>query len=288
MGQKDITEKILADYNDIFADIVNVLLFHGEETVKEDELQDQNTVSMYKAENTIHEQERDVSKVWKKGEVKISIFGLEHQTKKDVLMPLRVIGYDGISYRSQCLSDAKEYYPVITLVLNFSNTRWDKNKRLSECFHVPQELEPYFSDYKINVFDIAYLSETEVSLFKSDFRIVADYFVQVRTNKTYKPDKATIKHIDEVLKLMSVLTEDVRFEEVQKSGRKVMNMCQVIDEFEAVGERRGEIKGEIKVLYFRLNKKPVEIADEMNLSVNEVQSIIDKILSEKKDNSENE
>ena len=31
MGQKDITEKILADYNDIFADIVNVLLFHGEE-----------------------------------------------------------------------------------------------------------------------------------------------------------------------------------------------------------------------------------------------------------------
>lgn len=30
MGQKDITEKILADYNDIFADIVNVLLFHGE------------------------------------------------------------------------------------------------------------------------------------------------------------------------------------------------------------------------------------------------------------------
>ena len=125
-------------------------------------------------------------------------------------------------------------------------------------------------------------------MFKSDFRIVADYFVQVRTNKTYKPDKATIKHIDEVLKLMSVLTEDVRFEEVQKSGRKVMNMCQVIDEFEAVGERRGEIKGEIKVLYFRLNKKPVEIADEMNLSVNEVQSIIDKILSEKKDNSENE
>ena len=26
MGQKDITEKILADYNDVFADIVNVLL----------------------------------------------------------------------------------------------------------------------------------------------------------------------------------------------------------------------------------------------------------------------
>ena len=31
MGEKDITEKILADYNDVFADIVNVLLF-GEKT----------------------------------------------------------------------------------------------------------------------------------------------------------------------------------------------------------------------------------------------------------------
>ena len=29
MGEKDITEKILADYNDVFADIVNVLLFGG-------------------------------------------------------------------------------------------------------------------------------------------------------------------------------------------------------------------------------------------------------------------
>lgn len=31
MGEKDITEKILADYNDVFADIVNVLLFGGKQ-----------------------------------------------------------------------------------------------------------------------------------------------------------------------------------------------------------------------------------------------------------------
>ena len=29
MGEKDITEKILADYNDVFADIMNGLLFAG-------------------------------------------------------------------------------------------------------------------------------------------------------------------------------------------------------------------------------------------------------------------
>ena len=33
MGKADLTEKILEDYNDVFADIVNVLLFKGEERV---------------------------------------------------------------------------------------------------------------------------------------------------------------------------------------------------------------------------------------------------------------
>ena len=30
MGQKDITEKLLEDYNDVFADIINGLIFNGE------------------------------------------------------------------------------------------------------------------------------------------------------------------------------------------------------------------------------------------------------------------
>ena len=34
MGEKDITEKILADYNDVFADIMNGLLFAGEQKIR--------------------------------------------------------------------------------------------------------------------------------------------------------------------------------------------------------------------------------------------------------------
>lgn len=40
MGQKDIAEKILEAYNDVFSDIVNVLLFNGEQILKENELED--------------------------------------------------------------------------------------------------------------------------------------------------------------------------------------------------------------------------------------------------------
>ena len=34
MGQKDVTEKLLEDYNDVFADILNVLLFDGKQVIQ--------------------------------------------------------------------------------------------------------------------------------------------------------------------------------------------------------------------------------------------------------------
>lgn len=45
LGAKDITEKISADYNDVFADIANVLLFQGEQIVSLDSLKNERTLS---------------------------------------------------------------------------------------------------------------------------------------------------------------------------------------------------------------------------------------------------
>ena len=105
MGVKDITEKNLEELDDVFADIINVLLFKGERLVQEDELEADTTKSMFKTDGKIHEQERDVSKFWKNGEIRISILGIENQTKQDSDMPLRVISYDGASYKQQLLND---------------------------------------------------------------------------------------------------------------------------------------------------------------------------------------
>ena len=51
--------------------------------------------------------------------------------------------------------------------------------------------------------------------FVSDFRIVADYFVQVRRDRAYVPSYQTVEHVDAVLRLLSALTWDHRFEEAQ-------------------------------------------------------------------------
>ncbi|MGN0367497.1 MAG: transposase, partial [Wujia sp.] len=77
MGAKDATEKLLEDYNDVFADIVNTLLFEGKEIIKSDELENSKDKSQFKTDDDeLHEQERDVSKYWTKGRIKIALCGL--------------------------------------------------------------------------------------------------------------------------------------------------------------------------------------------------------------------
>ena len=83
MGEKDISEKILEDYDDVFADIVNVLLFGGERRVRETELVSLKSRSQYKADGRLHEQERDVAKLWQRCEIRLAVFGIENQTTID-------------------------------------------------------------------------------------------------------------------------------------------------------------------------------------------------------------
>ena len=247
MAQKDIIEKTLEGYNDVFADIVNGLLFDGEPVIDEKALVDATPTSMYKLDGGVHEEERDVAKYWvKQGEkvnVRISLLGMENQTKYDPDMPLRVMGYDGAAYRAELAG--KDRYPVVTLVLNFSTKRWGKAKSLYDCLHVPEELRPYVSNYRINVFDIAFLTDEQISRFHNDFKIVADYFAHHRTDPDYRPtDPVKFRHTDELLKLFSVLMDDPRFEMTltSKKGGKPNNMCEALDRIEAKGEKKGEKK----------------------------------------------
>lgn len=63
MGQKDIAEKTLEAYNDVFADIVNGLVFKGKRVVKEDDLLEMSPESTFKTGRKYHKQERDVAKL---------------------------------------------------------------------------------------------------------------------------------------------------------------------------------------------------------------------------------
>ena len=211
MQQKDLSEKVLEDNNDIFADIVNALLFDGEDTVEEDTLVNTTVHSQYKDDSgKLHEQERDVAKYWRKGDTDIVLYGIENQTKVESRMPVRIFGYEGASYRGQ--HDKKTIVPVITMVLYYGiDRRWTAPANIKSLIKVPDGLDKYVNDVKANVFEIAWLTDDQISKFKSDFKIVANFFVNKRKNKDYIPDdKTTIKHVDEILKFLSVMTGDNR------------------------------------------------------------------------------
>ena len=67
---------------------------------------------------------------------------------------------------------------MITIVLNFSMKRWTSGKSLHEILKIPKELKPYVQDYKIYVFDIAFLDDDVINTFTSDFKAVARFFRQ--------------------------------------------------------------------------------------------------------------
>ena len=78
----DSNQKVLANYNDVFADIMNVLLYNGKHIIREQNLEDSKDRSQYKAEGLLHEQERDVSKIYKHQQMRIAFWESKTKTGK--------------------------------------------------------------------------------------------------------------------------------------------------------------------------------------------------------------
>ena len=249
VGEKDLTEKQLFELEDVFADIVNVLLLDGKTLILPEELTPAKKDSLYKdKELKTRMQERDIAKLWTQENVRIAFFGIEDQTAMDYDMAMRIMSYDGAVYRAMLLEKEKKgadfsLYPAITMVLHFDyEHHWTAPRTLKECFkNIPPELESYVSDYKINVFEIAWLPDETIAKFRSDFWYVADYYAQMRKTGKWQPMPGKVKHIKELLELLSAVTNDNRFVDMfQKSKGKVSDMsCVALDYLaEEIGNKR--------------------------------------------------
>ncbi len=97
----------------------------------------------------------------------------------------------------------------------------------------------------MHLYEIAFLDDDILKKFKSDFGIVADFFVQKRKNKRYRPkDTRRFTHVDAMLKFLAVMTGDSRYEvKVPPEQKGNLNMCEVLDRVEAEGIRKGILLG---------------------------------------------
>ena len=97
---------------------------------------------------------------------------------------------------------------------------------------------------------MAFLNQKQIDLFQSDFKIVADLFVQKRKHVKYVPSDEKIKHVDEFLKLLRIMSGDDRYTEIldklnnQKLSEKgEITMCEIYDQIEGRGIQKGIQQG---------------------------------------------
>ena len=121
---------------------------------------------------------------------------------------------------------------------------------LFDALEVPEMFKPYVTNVRVNLFEIAWLTREQVNLFRSDFRVVADYFVQLRENRNYIPSQEKLDHIQEVLQLLNVMDEDHLFENAQNEAtvwKEVSTMSEwlqrALDESKTIGRVEGKAEG---------------------------------------------
>ena len=250
MGQKDLRGKLLEDYEDVFSDIFNVLLF-GKKVIREQYLMEGSTESIYKAESGFYRgQLRDILKRYRDScLLELGSLGIENQSTTDDYMAVRIMGYDYAYYRSQIDRKVYPLIPIITIVLNFSDKQWAKKKSIHSITKIPAEFKPFIQDYEIKVFDIAFLEDEIIERFESDFRLVARFFKDKRAGNLEFSKEDKITHCEEFLDFLAVFTSDKRYLEIkqelmkkEKEGENI-TMCSIAQALEEKGIQQGIQQG---------------------------------------------
>ena len=270
MAEKDITEKLLTDIDEVFADIYNSLCFNGENIIKPDDLSNASVTTAFISNDVTRGLISDVSKIYKNSNLTLALLNIENQSTEDSDMPFRIIGYEGAKYNSQLISGSDERLGVATLVLNFNTKkRWSTPKSIKESLKnkYPIELDEYINDYKVNVIDVAFMDKEDIEKLNSDFKAVAKYYYLKRNNieDFEELGDCNLKYPVQTFATMKALTGDSRFEtayndyvETHKDDKGV-TMEKILDDLINKGKSEGK---ELQAKETAINLKNMNMDEE--------------------------
>ena len=270
MAEKDITEKLLTDIDEVFADIYNNLCFNEENIIKPDDLSNAPVTTAFISNDVTRGLISDVSKIYKNSNLTLALLNIENQSTEDSDMPFRIIGYEGAKYNSQLISGSDERYAVATLVLNFNTKkRWSTPKSIKESLKnkYPIELDEYINDYKVNVIDVAFMDKEDIEKLNSDFKAVAKYYYLKRNNieNLEELGDCNLKYPVQTFATMKALTGDSRFEtayndyvETHKDDKGV-TMEKILDDLINKGKSEGK---ELQARETAINLKNMNMDEE--------------------------
>lgn len=110
--------------------------------------------------------------------------------------------------------------------------------------------------------------------------------MQLRKTGNYVPNAEQIVHVKETLGLLSIMTNDSRFEDALNAdayfydGKEIKNMCDVLDRVENKGRAEGEEKKakDMAVSLYKQGVKPDVIATAAGVTVAVVEKWLGLVL----------
>ncbi len=276
MGRKDIAAKAYLRDNAVFADLVNVALYGGEQRVSPEDLteMDTNEVLLQDApENGIPAAQRfrDGLKLLSHmcdGRQEYLILGIEPQSHTNYAMPVRTMLWDSLTYDRQVKerkrsrlkqrqwgSNAEflsgfgkedKLVPVLSIVLNLSGERWDGPLGLHEMLAVQEAgVLSWVNDYRIHLVDPHGMSMEEIELFRTDMRDVLKFIrfsgnlANIRAIAEADPGFHNMSR--EAAQLVNLYT-NAGLKYIEKEGGHV-DMCQAMIDLKEEGRQEGRQEG---------------------------------------------
>ena len=258
-----------------FADLVNSVVFSGEEVVSPGDVKELDPVlwnvhrsgASLQAKVQVQDLLRQVSMGFQ-----VILVALENQTKVHYAMPVRVMNADAAKYHDQCRKigqehekkkdlSGKEYLsrfgkedkllPVISIVVYFGKEPWDGPRTLKEMMDLsgcPKQMQDLIVDYPICLVEAR--KQEHLEWFRTDLRYVFGFLARAEEKhdlRTYVEEhrEAFSEMRRDAYDLVSVMAnmrelELIRDQEEREGG---YDMCKAIYDMIEDGRSEGRSEG---------------------------------------------
>ena len=284
IGKKDMS--LIRFYEDKkrYADLINGVIFHGNQIVNENDIEELDS-RVVGADEPGGQSEKQFGQVYR-DLVRKMIFGMnfvifimENQDLVHYAMPIRVIYEEGLTYHRRLEEIQKTHHEkkdlktgaeflggfskedrvpaVVSLVIYYGRKPWDGATDLYELLDmsgIPEEMKSLVNHYPIHILDVYRFEHTE--WFRSDIREVFE-FIQCTNDKGKLKEfvesrKEKLENMEEdacdVIRTITN-TKALAFREEQyRTEKGGINMCKGFEdwgkELEKIGFQRGQEFGQ--------------------------------------------
>ncbi len=255
MGHPDLASNSLTSYADVFADIINVVVYGGKPVLLEQNLKPFYLNSAVEKDGRLKGLYRDNCMEDIRNRIRYAIWGLENQYVPDRTTPFKSMGYTYTAYDRQIeefLMRNKETHnsayvsqihpdqklvPVITLVLYYGKE--DIPEDICSMMQMPEDesVRKYIQNYSLNLIRLRELSQEQVKAFRSDFSCIAKFLSKSYTKseqiETLKNDRQMLTHARDTLYTLTAVTGDRQYLEIyekykHRGGMEVSEVAEAL------------------------------------------------------------